>query len=118
MAAVPFVIPALTTDAGIPVSGALISFKKKGTSTNQAAYLDANLTTLDGDLGTENSYHVVVAANCRLDGFTITNGYASDDGAGAGGRGAGCSSSPSSSSLPSSSPSAGAYGGDSGMTVS
>lgn len=45
MAAVPFVIPALTTDDGTPVSGALIYFKKKGTSTNQVAYLDDGLTT-------------------------------------------------------------------------
>lgn len=45
MSAVPFVIPALTTDDGTPESGALIYFKKKGTSTNQVAYLDDSLDT-------------------------------------------------------------------------
>lgn len=45
MAAVPLIIPALTTDDGTPVSGALIAFKRKGTSTNQVAYLDEGLTT-------------------------------------------------------------------------
>lgn len=44
MAAIPLIIPALTTDDGTPVSGALIVFKKKGTATNQVAYLDSALT--------------------------------------------------------------------------
>lgn len=44
MAAIPLIIPALTTDDGTPVSGALIVFKKKGTATNQVAYLDEALT--------------------------------------------------------------------------
>ncbi len=44
-----------------------------------------NITTLSGDLGvtntvTDNAYHVVLSVNCsnatRLDGFTITKGYA------------------------------------------
>lgn len=47
--------------------------------------VSGNLTTLSGDLGvlntvTDNAYHVVLSVNCtnttRLDGFTITKGYA------------------------------------------
>lgn len=38
-------VPALTTDDGTPVSGALITFKKKNTATNQVAYTDEGLTT-------------------------------------------------------------------------
>lgn len=44
-AGVPFIIPALTSDDGTPVSGALVYFKRKGTSTPQAAYSDEDLGT-------------------------------------------------------------------------
>ncbi len=51
-----------------------------------------NVTILCGDIGveddqTDNSYHVVVGATARIDGFTIRNGYA--DGAGSQAYGAG-----------------------------
>lgn len=44
-AGVPFIIPALTSDDGTPVSGALVYFKRKGTSTPQSAYSDEDLGT-------------------------------------------------------------------------
>ncbi|VGO15681.1 Arylsulfatase [Pontiella desulfatans] len=48
----------------------------------------AHVTTLSGDLGADNSYHVIVGANgATLDGFTITGGKA--DGAGQNLHGAG-----------------------------
>lgn len=51
-----------------------------------------NPTILCGDIGvendpTDNSYHVVVGATARIDGFTIRNGYASGSGSQANGAG-------------------------------
>lgn len=70
-----------TLKSGVKVYGGFAGTETQLTQRN----IRVNVTTLSGDLGvantvTDNAYHVVLSVNCsnttRLDGFTITKGYA------------------------------------------
>lgn len=70
-----------TLKSGVKVYGGFAGTETQLTQRN----IKTNVTTLSGDLGvantvTDNAYHVVLSVNCsnttRLDGFTITKGYA------------------------------------------